>query len=200
MNVPRGTLPVTRSGSWRVVCLHLPRPWRVAIARGLKNELRVRVARDNTLVHPGHFRGLDLESGRARPGEVPTLRARCEFSSGNVRVVNVLPRFGRGDLLWIRTPRGSRRRSGFTLEVTSVRVARLQDMTNADARAEGVGALPVDLRSGGTERDWFAHFWEVRYGGRSWYRNPWVWVLKFRVHEENVDTLLERWGSHGDRS
>jgi hypothetical protein len=194
VNVPRGTAPLTRPGAWRVVCLHLPRPWRIALQRGLKNELRVPLVRDNSTVHPGRFRGLDLESGRARyHGEVPELRARCAFASGNVRAVTVMPKFGRGDLLWVRSPRGARRRSSVTLEVIDVRVARLQDMTDANARAEGVGALPLRLRNSGTPRDWFAKFWEVRHGGRSWRRNPWVWVLRFRVHDENVDKLLERW-------
>lgn len=194
MNVPRGTAPLTKPGSWRVVCFHLPRPWRIALQRGIKTELRVPLARDNCTVKPGYFRGLDLDSGRAKyHGEVPQLRARCLFLSGNVRAVTVLPKFGRGDLLWVRTPRGARKRSTLTLEVIEVRVARVQDMQDEHARAEGVGALPLRLRSSGSPRDWFAHFWEVRHGARSWRRNPWVWILKFRVHEENIDELLARW-------
>ena len=192
MNVPRGT-PVTKAGAWRAVCLHLPRPYRLALARDMKSELRMPLTRDNSTVQPGHFAGLDLESGRARRGNVPELRARCEFPSGKVRVVTVSPTFGRGDLLWVRNPKGTRALSRLTLEVVSVDVARLQDMSDANARAEGVGALPARLRFHGTPRDWFAMWWETWKGPRAWRRNDWVWVLRFRTHHENVDDLLARW-------
>lgn len=196
MNVPRGTLPpVTARGSWRVAVLHLPRPYRLALGRGLKSELRLPLTRDNCTVHPGRFAGLDLDSGRARRNGVAQLRARCEFESGQVRAVTVLPKFCRGDLLWVRAPRQARKRSRLTLEVTGVDIARVQDMTDADAVAEGVGALPLRLRSSGGPRHWFANWWDAWRGSRSWRQNDWVWILRFRVHEENVDALLERWGA-----
>lgn len=196
MNVPRGTRPKTRPEGWRVKCLHLPRPWRIALGRGQKNVLRVPLTRRNSVVHPGKFGGLDLESGRARPGtasSVAQLRARCLFPSGAMRAVTVTPTYCRGDLLWVRSPRGSRKRSHLTLEVLSVDVVRVRDMNDRDALDEGVGALPLRLRNVGFPRDWFAHFWEVQYGTRSWRANAWCWVLKFEVHEENVDDLLASW-------
>jgi hypothetical protein len=186
-------MPKTLAGSCQVRCLHLPRPWRVAFMRGLKLQLRLPVTRGNSWVHPGSFAGVDLESGRARHGEVPELRARCEFASGKVRAVTVTPIYGRGDLLWVRAPRGARRRSLMTLEVLSVGVARVRDMTEADARAEGVGALPLFMRKHGKPVQWFRHFWEEQHGGRAWHRNPWCWVLTVQAHHEQVDKLLKRW-------
>ena len=192
MNVPRGT-PVTAPGAWRVIPLFLPRAWRAALARDLKTELRVPITAKNSRVHPGTFAGLDLDSGRARRTEVPELRARCRFESGNVRAVTVTPTLGRGDLLWIRTPRGARARSRLTLQLIGVGVARLQDMGDVAALNEGVTVLPHDRRKHLSPRDQFAEAWEETYGAHSWRANPWVWIYRFNVHEEQVDRLLEQW-------
>lgn len=173
--------------------LCLPRPWRVALMRDLKCEIRLPVAAGNSSVHPGKFRGLDLESGRARRRDTVELRARCLFPNGSMRAVTVTPIYGRGDLLWVRVRRGARRRSLLTLEVTGVNIARVQDMTDEDAVAEGVGALPLRMRKHGTPRQWFRNMWEQTHGPRAWRSNEWCWVVSFRVHHENVDRLLERW-------
>lgn len=165
----------------------------MAIASGTKTELRIPLTAENCVVHPGSWAGLDLDSGRARRGSIPQLRARCRFDSGNVRAVTVMPKTGRGDLLWVRRPRGSRAQSGYTLEVTGVDITRVQDMTNADARAEGAEELPARMRRYGNPRDWFAEFWEEWKGAHAWRRNDWCWVIRFRVHREQVDRLLERW-------
>lgn len=70
--------------------------------------------------------------------------------------------------------------SRITLEVTSVRVERLQDISEDDARAEGVVpelCLPgddVSYVSG------FALLWELLNHERApWDSNPWVWVVAF---------------------
>lgn len=189
MNVPRGT----KRNARRVHLLKLPPPWRVAFMKGLKLQLRVPVTRANSLVHPGSFAGVDLETGRARPGEVPELRARCEFMSGKVRAVTLTSIYGRGDLLWVRSPSGARARSTMTLELLSVGIVRVRDMSNDDARFEGVEALPHYMRKSGSQTQWFRSFWEEMYGGQSWHGNPWCWLLTVRVHNEQVDKLLERW-------
>lgn len=82
----------------------------------------------------------------------------------------------------IHCPRGLSR---ITLEVTGVRVERLQAISEEDAKAEGVAAT----RSGGhpagddteTAREVFQHLWD-RINGKSaaWASNPWVWVVEFR--------------------
>lgn len=69
--------------------------------------------------------------------------------------------------------------SRITLEVTSVRVERLQDITEADARAEGVDALGG--RAGVSDaRGAFCALWSSINGPESWDANPWVWVVGFR--------------------
>lgn len=90
----------------------------------------------------------------------------------------------RGGLLWrpsIHMPRWANR---ITLEVTGVRVERLQDISAADARAEGCPDKPVD----GAEQAsidllaklWYHDLWEQINGLDSWAANPWVWVVEFK--------------------
>ena len=79
--------------------------------------------------------------------------------------------------------------SRLTLEITGVRVERLQAISEADAIAEGVTAVS----SGGvtlftttgvncfqTAKDAYAALWESINGPGSWDANPWVWVVEFR--------------------
>ncbi|CZW44951.1 hypothetical protein [Enterobacter hormaechei] len=79
--------------------------------------------------------------------------------------------------------------SRLTLEITGVRVERLNSISQKDAQAEGMeltGWRPTysDPDSGGevwTPYDNFAQLWESIYGEESWQANPWVWVIEFKV-------------------
>jgi hypothetical protein len=67
--------------------------------------------------------------------------------------------------------------SRITLEIVSVRVERLGDITEADAIAEGVGF--ACLRDCKVPR--FAELWDSIYtGAHGWAANPWVWAIAFR--------------------
>jgi len=67
--------------------------------------------------------------------------------------------------------------SRITLEVVSVRVERLQDISEADAAAEGMTCDPFE---GPTYYDEFAKLWRTINGPGSWAANPWVWVVEFK--------------------
>lgn len=71
--------------------------------------------------------------------------------------------------------------SRITLEVTGVRVERVQDITEADAQAEGVSPSPRPCR-GDSFIPMFAFLWDRLNAGRGagWADNPWVWVVSFR--------------------
>lgn len=72
-----------------------------------------------------------------------------------------------------------RRDSRITLEVTGLRVEKLQDISEADAQAEGVDAT----RYGGLDRAHaraFSDLWEQINGFGSWAANPWCWVVEFK--------------------
>nr|WP_216662045.1 morphogenetic protein [Klebsiella aerogenes] len=78
--------------------------------------------------------------------------------------------------------------SRILLEITDVRVERLNAISQEDAQAEGMeltGWRPTysDPDSGGevwTPYDKFARLWESIYGEGSWKVNPWVWVIEFK--------------------
>lgn len=70
------------------------------------------------------------------------------------------------------------------LEIVSVRVERLQDISSADALAEGVSCHPdhhhkpresIYSAVGG-----FRELWESINGPESWSANPWVWVVELK--------------------
>lgn len=69
------------------------------------------------------------------------------------------------------------------LELVSVRVERLQDISEEDAKAEGAEIAPGDIQSPDnlSYRGAFAFMWNEINGERgSWSDNPWVWVLELR--------------------
>jgi hypothetical protein len=76
--------------------------------------------------------------------------------------------------------------SRITLEITDVCVQRLQEISEEDARAEGIGALDAVASGGnellhGTHRGAFVELWDSINGKRAaWASNPWVWTLTFR--------------------
>lgn len=90
--------------------------------------------------------------------------------------------------------------SRITLEITDIRVERIQDISEQDAIAEGVKGLEKSL-AGGTEKidpDSGLEFamimdpkfcyqllWNSIYG--NWNENPWVWVIEFK----RIDTQQE---------
>lgn len=73
----------------------------------------------------------------------------------------------------IHMPRDASR---INLEITGVRVERLQDITDADALAEGVDRTNTSIP--GYARERFRQLWEST--GGDWAANPWVWVIDFK--------------------
>jgi hypothetical protein len=76
----------------------------------------------------------------------------------------------------IHMPRAASR---ITLEITGVRVERLQDISEADAVAEGV-RNSLHMPGGRFANENFAHLWWAINGDGSWEANPWVWVVEFK--------------------
>lgn len=75
--------------------------------------------------------------------------------------------------------------SRILLEIRGVRVEKLQDITEEDARAEGVEVVSVaDVPRNAywTCRQDFAQLWDALNAerGYGWDANPWVWVIEFR--------------------
>lgn len=95
--------------------------------------------------------------------------------------------------------------SRITLDVTGVRIERLQDISEADCRSEGIrsitkdggrtvkhGVPDLDGLPGTDDVDWpwsewqhdargaYRRLWESLHGPTAWDANPWVWVLEFK--------------------
>ncbi|MEV1339492.1 hypothetical protein ABZR36_27665 [Pseudomonas aeruginosa] len=79
--------------------------------------------------------------------------------------------------------------SRILLEITAVRVERLQDIGEEQALAEGVRGEPCDHTRqacadigcwGDTAKGAFGFLWESLNGEGSWAANPWVWVVEFK--------------------
>lgn len=99
-----------------------------------------------------------------------------------------------------------RRASRLTLEITRVRVERLQAVTELDAYAEGIDtendptylaaahfllAGAGSIRGGSPAVCAYADLWESLHGVGSWDENPHVWVIEFLTHHRNVDAARE---------
>ncbi len=71
--------------------------------------------------------------------------------------------------------------SRITLEITDVRVERLQAASDNDFKAEGY-PLERELTGGSTDAFcWFRHLWDsVSKPDCNYENNPWVWVIEFK--------------------
>lgn len=102
--------------------------------------------------------------------------SRAEFEPGRLRQGLFMPRWA----------------SRMALEITQVRLQRVQDISEQDALAEGARVM----RYGLPEEDYLADeededllgsidlyraLWEGLHGLGSWERNPWIWAITFRL-------------------
>ncbi len=103
-----------------------------------------------------------------------TVRGKLREPVGRYRHARFMPRWA----------------SRLMLEVTGVRVERLQALTEEDAKAEGVEphvttrkAYPSKLAADVEHRSYvesFVALWDEINGDLSFLSNPWVWVVEFR--------------------
>lgn len=90
--------------------------------------------------------------------------------------------------------------SRITLEITDIKVERLQDISEEDARAEGIEVLTNEptyknyinnKAPCGTARGSFKSLWCSINGRENMDSNPWCWCISFKVHKINVDEFLK---------
>lgn len=94
------------------------------------------------------------------------------------------------EIRWTPSIHMPRWASRILLEITDVRVERLNAISEEDARAEGIidgGCLncgePEPCGCANPEpdaTDAFAYLWQSIYGQENWNADPWVWVIEFK--------------------
>jgi hypothetical protein len=87
--------------------------------------------------------------------------------------------------LWVPSIHMPRWASRITLEITDIRIERLQDISEEDAKAEGCKASEVVELIDGSPcfTSEYRKLWDSINGidnPKSWESNPWVWVVSFK--------------------
>lgn len=81
-----------------------------------------------------------------------------------------------------------RNASRITLEIKTIRVERLHDISDSDAESEGIDFIRhyPDADETLTARKLYEILWESINGEASWKINPWVWVIEFKRIDLNL--------------
>ncbi|EMW6581573.1 hypothetical protein AAFF24_003585 [Enterobacter bugandensis] len=98
------------------------------------------------------------------------------------------------EIRWTPSIHMPRCASRLTLEITGLRVERLNGISETDAEAEGIDMEALfdaqdcydciadhNMTGRPTATGAFKYLWESIYGEESWKSNPWVWVIEFKV-------------------
>ena len=113
-----------------------------------------------------------------KPGD--HLWVRETFSLGTSQTVTYKADFPDSCTIWKPSIHMPRWASRITLEVVSVRVERLQDISEEDAKAEGAAIMKHDAIGWHSHKRGFQSLWESINGPGSWEANQWVWVVEFK--------------------
>nr|WP_269469086.1 morphogenetic protein [Leclercia tamurae] len=97
------------------------------------------------------------------------------------------------DVRWKPSIHMPRWASRILLEITDVRVERLNGISEAEAEAEGIDMEALadsqdcydciadhNMTGRPTAKGAFKYLWESIYGEENWQDNPWVWVIEFK--------------------
>lgn len=108
-----------------------------------------------------------------------------ERMAGEAPTEYVLPKAAAKVNGWVTPLFMPRWASRILLEVTDVRVQRLQEISEEDAREEGVSASELIQMSNGDPcySSTFIKLWTNLHGidnSSSWESNPWVWAITFK--------------------
>jgi hypothetical protein len=114
----------------------------------------------------------------------------CHYRADGYEVMHIdgeETKSGKPKSPWVPSIHMPRWASRITLEITGVRVERLQDISYEDAELEGIERLGNGWRDYlGDHPRWmssitsFQSLWMAINGHDSWNANPWVWVIEFK--------------------
>lgn len=145
-------------------------------------------------VEDGH--GKEIKKRYGSPGDILWVRETfARYPDGYVVYKADFPDDGFGSeivhlrtgkvfpLVWKPSIHMPRRASRIGLEITSLRIERLNNISERDAIAEGCRAWKENGKVTDTAVNDFAHLWdEINLKrGYSWESNPFVWVITFQI-------------------
>ncbi len=152
-----------------------------------------------------NLEGWEVECPYGAPGDRLWVRETWQAVNGNDRARHIVthPAPDRGWIEYAATPRADepaykwrpsihmpRWACRILLEVTAVRVERLQAISESDCFAEGIDTEGAEYAEGQryaaegspvpAARWAYARLWMSINGDDSWRQNPWVWVISFK--------------------
>jgi hypothetical protein len=149
---------------------------------------------DGYVLDPGNSDWLMADNPYGQPGD--RLWVRETFADIGIGAPNYIHQADANEVArslvrrWKPSIHMPRAASRIMLEVVSVRIERLREISEPDARAEGIvdgGCVccgepePCGCPKPSPDaRDAYVRLWESINGASSWNANPWVWVVEFR--------------------
>ena len=160
-------------------------------------------------VHPSvRFAQVPTVGATVMPGDRLWVRETYFYCTGSCDTIyaadghilkNVVGTLHPKRLRWTPSIHMPRWASRLTLTVTATKIERLNDISEADAEAEGVfrhvaiHSLDKVFRSerGSVAVKYFRELWDSLHGVGSWAVNPEVVALSFTVEQRNIDVIKE---------
>jgi len=123
------------------------------------------------------------------PGDRLWVRERFAETEDGAILYAADPIKGRSRLTWLQSREMLQEDSRLTLRVLAIGSQRLQDISEADARAEGYDPARESL----PPIKWFARLWDRLSPIESlrWAANPWLWVVRFEIVDEFLQAASE---------
>ena len=179
---------------WDTTSHRIYPPWRIGDRLWVREAWRTFVSLDkikprDIWPRDGKGAGVAFEAGGGS-----SINFKCErYADYSLEPRHDIAAFGRLRAA-MHMPRWASR---LTLTVTEVRVQRLQDISEADARAEGVEPqIAPSIAAGFADafrlthmphKSAYANLWNTLHGPGAWEVNPWVAALTFTVERRNID-------------
>lgn len=145
-----------------------------AVALGIKTQTRRPV------------KGFEVRSSMPEPEWASLIRC-CPYGKVGDRLQIAKP-ITWGEYVLACSETGRRPNPMIDLQITDISIEKLQDISEDDCFKEGIDYYEYGCGwmadTWGWQRDpvdAFNALWESIYGNGSWDKNPYVWVIKFRV-------------------
>ena len=163
-----------------------------AVDAGLKTQTRRPMYPQPARVATGRFYrtdGREIVCPFGIPGDRLWVRERFAEAEDGTILYAADPVKGRSRIDWQQSRYMMREDSRLTLRILAIRSQQLQDISEADARAEGYDPFRESL----PPIKWFARLWDRLSPIESlrWAANPWLWVVHFEIVDEFLQAASE---------